>query len=250
MTRRVLHATLPGLIGVLAFALIWELVGRYRLAGMSWPPLTAVLGYMAGPGHAGLLTRAARATLTAVAEGMGIGCLAGLALALIVRLLRPARVGIDRLVALIHATPVIALAPVCMILLPATAIPPAIAALAVAYLIYVAATSGMEAAAGAHHDLFSVLGARPATRFWRLELPAALPALVSGLRLAIPVAFMGAIVGEWFGAARGLGQLMVSAMQNFQIPLLWAAVLVTVLASLLAYALMGLVEAAVIRRLA
>jgi NitT/TauT family transport system permease protein len=62
------------------------------------------------------------------------------------------------------------------------------------------------------------------------------------MKLAIPVAFIGAIVGEWFGASRGLGLLMVSAMQNFQIPLLWSAVLIVTLASLALFGLMSLVE--------
>lgn len=109
-------------------------------------------------------------------------------------------------------------------------------------MIYVAVTSGLNAAAPAHHDLFTSLGARPVSRFLRLELPAALPAIVSGMKLAIPVAFIGAIVGEWFGASRGLGLLMVSAMQNFQIPLLWSAVLIVTTASLSLFGLMSLVE--------
>jgi NitT/TauT family transport system permease protein len=80
---------------------------------------------------------------------------------------------------------------------------------------------------------------------WRLDLPAALPSIASGLKLAIPAALVGTLVGEWFGAPRGLGVLIVNAMENFQIPLLWSAVLLTLCASLLLYALMGLLERSV-----
>ncbi|WP_176084424.1 ABC transporter permease [Martelella sp. HB161492] len=243
-TKRVL----PGILGVAVFLGAWQLIGVYRLAGFTWPTLTAVLAYLFDPAHHTLIGRAAAASFSSVLIGYGLGIVIGLGIAMIVRLFRPARAGIDQLVAVIHATPAIALAPVFMVLLPRDSIPPAISALAVFYLVYVATTSGLESAHRAHQDLFSVLGARPFTRFARLEFPAALPAIVSGLKLAVPVAFMGAIVGEWFGASRGLGLLMISGMQNFQIPLLWSAVLVATLTSLIAYGLMGLAERAVQRR--
>lgn len=62
------------------------------------------------------------------------------------------------------------------------------------------------------------------------------------MKFATPAAFIGTILGEWFGATRGLGLLMVSAMQNFQIPLLWSAVTIVSTASLIAYGLLSLVE--------
>lgn len=238
----------PPVLGVGLFCVIWQVIGVYRLAGMTWPPLTAVLAYLADPSHHRLLGRAASTTFASVGAGYLTGCAIGLGLALLVRLFHPARDGIDRFVSLVHATPAIALAPVFMILMSRETIPVAISALAVAYLIYVAATSGLEAVKAQHTDLLRTLGARPFAMFWRLELPSALPALASGLKLAVPVAFMGGIVGEWFGASRGLGLLMISAMQNFQIPLLWAAVLLTTLTSLVLYGLLGLFEAAVHRR--
>lgn len=241
-------STVPALLGLAAFLALWEIIGTYRLAGLTWPPLTDVLAYMADPSRHTLFVRASGASFTSIATGYLIGCLIGIALGMLVRVLRALREGLDRLVALIHATPAIALAPVFMILLDRDRIPVAIAALAVFYLIYIAVTSGMMNAKSAHHDVFSVLGASAANRFMRLELPAALPVIATGLKLAIPVAFIGAIVGEWFGASRGLGLLMISAMQNFQIPLLWSAVLITMVSSLAAFALMGLVERAVHRR--
>jgi NitT/TauT family transport system permease protein len=107
---------------------------------------------------------------------------------------------------------------------------------------------GPAAGEPAHRDLFAVLGADRLKRFARLELPAALPALASGLRLAWPAALIGAIIGEWFGAPRGIGILIINAMQNFQIVLLWCAVLLAVGASLLFYGLLTLLERAAYAR--
>ncbi|WP_417249498.1 ABC transporter permease [Celeribacter sp.] len=246
--RFAMNRVAPAVAGVAMFFALWEVVGAYRLAGLTWPRLTTVLAYIADTSHHALLGRAAASSFASVAWGYGLGTMIGLSFALVVRVFAPSRAGVDRFVALVHATPPIALAPVFMILLSPDAVPVAIAALAVGYLSYVAATSGLESTSRAHHDLFSVLGSRSVTRFARLELPSALPAIVSGQKLAVPVAFMGAIVGEWFGASRGLGLLMISAMQNFQIPLLWAAVLITTVTSLVLYGLLGLIETYVLRR--
>lgn len=231
-----------GLVGVGLFLAIWQVIGAYRLAGMTWPKLTDVLAFIADPSKQALFTRAMLASFGSVAIGYLLGIVSGVGVAMLGRVLPVSKPGLDRLVAVIHAIPLIALAPVFMVLANRDLTPPAISALGVFYMIYVATTSGLNAASHTHRDLFTALGSSAVTRFLRLELPAALPSLVSGMKLAIPVAFIGAIVGEWFGASRGLGLLMVSAMQNFQIPLLWSAVLIVTVASLALFGLMSLIE--------
>src|SRR6266404_183084 len=72
--------------------------------------------------------------------------------------------------------------------------------------------------------------------------------LDSVLRLAWPAALIGAIIGEWFGAPRGIGILIINAMQNFQIVLLWSAVLLAVGTSLVVYGLLTLLERAAYAR--
>ena len=231
-----------GPVGIGLFLGMWQIIGVYKLAGLTWPPLTDVLAFIANPSKQALFARAMTASFTAVVTGYGIGVVAGIALAMLGRVATVLKPGLDRLIAVIHAIPLVALAPLFMVAANRDATPASISALGVFYMIYVATTSGLNAASAAHRDVFTALGASPVTRFLRLELPAALPAIVSGMKLAIPVAFIGAIVGEWFGASRGLGLLMVSAMQNFQIPLLWSAVLIVTASSLALFGLMSLVE--------
>ncbi|MCC8237438.1 ABC transporter permease [Pinisolibacter aquiterrae] len=72
-----------------------------------------------------------------------------------------------------------------------------------------------------------------------LRLPAAVPALVSGLRMAATVAPIGAIIGEWVGASKGLGLLMMHANARLQTDVMFAALLVL---AVMAVALRGLVE--------
>ena len=75
-----------------------------------------------------------------------------------------------------------------------------------------------------------------------------MPAIASGLRLSWPAALIGAIIGEWFGAPRGIGILIINAMQNFQINLLWSAVLLAAMMSLVVFGALTLLERAAYKR--
>lgn len=233
LVRARLRAVLLGALGIGLFLAAWEAIEAYRLAGASWPRLSATLAFALDPARATLFRSAMANTFSMAAGGYAIGAAAGIALGALAVLVRALRPGVDRLVSVIHAIPSVALAPVFIALLDRDATGIAIAAMIVGYALYVATTSGLAAASDAHRDLFAAFGASPLARLWRLEIPAALPALAGGLRLAIPGALIGAIIGEWFGASRGLELLMVSAMHNFQIPLLWSAALITAASPLL-----------------
>ena len=77
--------------------------------------------------------------------------------------------------------------------------------------------------------------------FLHVELPYALPMLFSGLMIAGPAAVIGAMLAEWVGANQGLGILLVDAMQQFNIPELYACMVAASLLSLLVYLLFSLV---------
>lgn len=71
--------------------------------------------------------------------------------------------------------------------------------------------------------------------FWRIQLPAALPSLASGLRIAAVSAPVGAVVGEWVGSSKGLGYLMLNANARMQIDMMFAALIVIIIMSLVLY---------------
>ena len=240
--------TALGALGIAIFLAAWEVVGRTGLLGISWPPLSDVLEMLADPGRRPLFERALGATLRSTALGYVWGTGAGLLLATLAHLAPPLRRGSDRLAAVLNSVPSIALGPIFLVLLTRESTPAAVSSIHVFFIVFVSVSSGLQRATPAHRDLFSVLGADRVRRFARLELPAALPSLVSGLRLAWPAALIGAIIGEWFGAPRGIGILIINAMQNFQIVLLWCAVLLAVATSLLFYGLLTLLERAAYAR--
>jgi putative hydroxymethylpyrimidine transport system permease protein len=72
---------------------------------------------------------------------------------------------------------------------------------------------------------------------WHIRVPLALPSLVSGLRVAAPLAPLGAVVGEWVGASAGLGFVMIQANARMQTDMVFAAMtLLAALALLLRHA--------------
>lgn len=84
-------------------------------------------------------------------------------------------------------------------------------------------------------DLARLFNASAIDTLWRIRLPAALPALASGMRVAASVAPIGAVVGEWVGSSGGLGYLMLHANARMQIDLMFAALLVLAVMALTLY---------------
>ena len=243
------HAAM-GALGLALFLVAWQVIGHFQLAGLAWPPLTSVLELLVDPGRWPLFRRALSATISAMMEGYLFGAALGVGAAVASHLFPVMRRGTDRLAAVVNSIPSIALAPVFIVFLSRESTAVAIAAAHVAFILYVAASSGLATATRGHRDLLTVLGASRLSRLRRLDVPAALPSFTTGLKLAVPAALIGTVIGEWFGAPRGLGVLIVNAMQNFQIALLWSVVVLIAMTSLTLYLLLTMLERACYARFA
>ena len=242
--------TVLAVLGVVLLLAAAQVVGRTGVAGPSWPPMTDVVAYLLDETRRATVLRAAGATVASAAWGLLAGVLAACATAGVGLLLPPLRPGLDRLAALLHAVPVIALAPLLITTVGRESTPAVVAGLGAGFVVFVAVSSGLGLGGGTstHDDVFTTFGASRVRRLVRLQLPRAVPTLLDGLTLAAPAAVLGATIGEWFGAPRGLGVLVVSAMQNFQVDLLWAAAACATVLSLLAYGVTTAAQRAAVRR--
>lgn len=236
-------------VGCLLLLCAWEVVGRGALLGNTFPALSQVLAvYADGPRRA-LLVRASAATLAAAAVGYAAGVCLGTAIAVLSHLVPLLRGGLDRMAVLVNALPVIALGPVLIITAGRQDTPAALAAVPVFFLLYSATGVGLRGASQRLEMVFTTLGASRWQRLTKFEAVAALPALLSGMKIAASSAMIGAVVGEWFGAPSGLGVVVLNSMQNFQIPLLWATVLVIAVITLCGYGVLSLGERAARRKI-
>lgn len=234
--------------GAILMCLLWEVFGRTHFFGPTFPPLSEIFGVLISEGRHQLFYEAIVATARSSTFGMLIGGGIAISMAAMRQTLHPTRSGFDRLAAAIHATPQIGIAPVMVILLGREQAPIAVASIAAFFPAYAAATRAFNVAAASHQDLFTVLGSSRVDRLLRLELLAACPGLADALRLAAPGAVLGAVLGEWFGAPRGVGLLILSSSQNYNIPLLWASAVLATLMSMVGFAIFSLLQKAAVSR--
>ena len=244
-----LRSGVYGALGCGLLLLGWELAGRSGALGKTLPSLREVAAVYAQAPRRALLVRSAAATVGAALTGFGVGTAAGVLVAVLAHLVPPIRQGLDRLAVLVNALPVIALGPVLIITVGRRGTPAALAAVPVFFLLYSATSTGLRGASRSLDLLLTTLGATRGQRLLRLEAVAALPPVISGMKIAAGSAMIGAIVGEWFGAPTGLGIVVLNSMQNFQIPLMWATVLVIAAITLLSYGVLTSIERAVRQRL-
>lgn len=237
MKARTLIYQLAGCVLLLA---AWELIGRRGLLGTTFPALSQVLQVFQNAPRRALLLRSANATFVSAATGYLVGCCLGAAAALCAHQLPPLRRGLDRMAVLVNALPVIALAPLLIITAGRTDTPADLAAIPVFFLLYTATSSGLRSASERLEMVMTTLGASRWQRLAKIQGVAATPAILSGMKVAIASAMIGAVVGEWFGAPSGLGVVVLNSMQNFQVPLLWATVTVIAAMTLLGFGLLSL----------
>lgn len=236
------------LLGALALCVLWQVIGQSAVLGPSLPSLTQVASTLMSPVNSELFIAAIGATSLSALVGLIIGGGLAVIVAGVRQTLGSTRLGLDRLAALIHAIPYIAVAPVMIIVVGRDTAPTAVAALASFFPVYAGSTVAFAAAPQAHEDLFSILGSSRAARFKMLHAPTAVPGLAGALKLAAPSAVLGAVIGEWFGAPRGIGLLILSSAQNYNVSLLWAAAALSTLLAMVGFAFFAVVQSAAVRR--
>ncbi len=175
----------------------------------------------------GILASNAWITMLEVLIGLGLGAVLGAISAVGLAASPLARALIRPLLVFSQAVPVFALAPILTLWLGFGLWSKITMAL---IIIYFPVTSAFfDALMRTNRDwlgLAKVMGATPARVMWHIRIPAALPGLASGLRLAAVYAPIGAVIGEWVGASRGLGYLMLLANGRAKTDLMFAALIV------------------------
>jgi sulfonate transport system permease protein len=244
---RAVAASWPPMIGVGLMFALWIYGGRAGWAnGMVVTPAAAIDPILGESSD--VYWRATKATMWSAARGLAIGSLLAFVAALLAAGVPWMRRSITRLAAIANAAPWVAVAPCLIIVLGKSRGPTAVAALAVFFFVFISTTVGLGAAPAATHDVASVLGASRFRRVFSVQLPASWPSIADGLKLAAPAAMAGAVFGEWYGADRGLGVLLISAMQGGRAERLWAASLLAAVCGLLAYAVLAGARALLTRR--
>jgi putative hydroxymethylpyrimidine transport system permease protein len=179
--------------------------------------------------HIGLLFHHAGITALEIVLGMLLGTLMGCGSALALGYSRRARRWLLPVLVASQAIPVFAIAPLLVLWLGYGMGSKIVMSMLVIYFPVTANFyDGLRHTQRGWLDLARVM--LPEPRRWavlrHIAIPAALPALASGLRVAAAVAPIGAVLGEWVGSSAGLGYLMLHANSRMQVDLMFAALFV------------------------
>ena len=212
--------------GILA---LWQIVvwltnaPMYLLPG-PWSVLSALIS------NNELILSNAIVTITEILLGLVLGTILGTSSAIVIATFRPARLWLLPILIASQAVPVFAIAPLLVLWLGyGIASKVCMAALIIFFPVAANFLDGLRRTESGWLDLAATMVSR--TRWsrlnilWHIQIPAGLPALASGLRVATAVSPIGAIVGEWVGAGAGLGYLMLHANARVQVDLMFAALL-------------------------
>jgi ABC-type nitrate/sulfonate/bicarbonate transport system permease component len=190
-----------------------------------------------------LLLDEAGVTAIEILLGLAISVVLGVALAVVMHLLRPLRDAAYPLLLASQAIPLVVLAPLFILAFGYGLGPKlAIIALICFFPIVVNVLDGLRSVDPELLKLMRSLGASRLTRLWKAELPSSLPFLFSGLRLAATFSVIGAVFGEWAGADRGLGRLVLLANNQLQTPRVYAGIVLLTVMAIGLFAIVSLVE--------
>lgn len=238
---RGLRERIPALLLLLGVLVFWEL---FVLWGGTprWILPSPVDIVRAGVEAAPLMAPHVWQTLLETWLGLGLALAGGLLLALAIDLSSVLRRALYPLLVASQTIPIMALAPLLIIWFGYGIVPKVVVVFLVCF--FPIAINTADGLAGADPEMLALLRSMGATRwqiFTRVRLPGAMPAFFTGLKIAITYSVVGAILGEWVGASRGLGVFMLRATNSFRTDWVFASIAIT---AILSVCLFGLVSAA------
>jgi len=182
-------------------------------------------------------------TLYETTAGFLLAVVFGIVCAAIIVVIPKLRDVVMPLLLVAQLVPKVAIAPLLLIWFGYGLFPKVLVAFLVAFFpIVVNGASGLASVQPELLDLGSSLQASRWQTFWKFRIPSALPELFSGMKIAVTLAIIGAIIGEFVGGNRGLGYLIIVANQELDTPLAFAAIFLLSAAGIALYAVVEMFE--------
>lgn len=233
---------LPALVVFVAVIALWELTtagtGRRVI-----PPPSAIVN--AGLDNFDALRRSAQATAFEALGGLAIGSLGGILVAFASARWMTARDVLVPVAIATSAIPIIAVAPILNnwfgVLNPLSKM--MMAALLVFFPVMINVTRGLVDVQPASLELMRSYAGTEMTVLRKVRLPNMLPFLFTALKVGATLAFIGALVGEYFGGtSEVLGRVVLTSISSGRFDLAWAGILIGAVAAIVAYLVVSTVE--------
>jgi ABC-type nitrate/sulfonate/bicarbonate transport system permease component len=226
---------LSSVLGIVGLVLVWQVVASLLLdKSVGVPAPTEIVRQMRHDGFDFYWTNA-MTTVGAATKGWLWGNALAIGLALVVLVLPFVERPVLQLGIVSYCLPIVAIGPVFAIVFNGETPKVILAAMAVFYTTLIGAIFGLRTADTSSLDLVHAYGGGPVLKLVKVRLRASLPSLFSALRIAAPAAILGAIIGEYLGAERGLGVTMINSQQALEVSRTWALALTATAAAGIAY---------------
>jgi NitT/TauT family transport system permease protein len=243
-TRIPFKRSLAPLIGALALFVLWEVITRLRIyPEFIIPPPRAVFDQFIEVLRDGRLWLHTSTTLGQMGLGLAFGVSFGIALGYLIAKNQLLEQALAPIIVALQSTPVVAYAPLLVIWFgtgPTSKI--FICALIVFFPMLLNTVVGIRNVPSSLRDLMRSLRATRWQTFIQLEIPAALPVLLGGLKVSATLAVIGAVVGEFVSANAGLGYLVKLARDSYDTPLVVVAIIMLAFIARVMYGLVAMLE--------
>jgi NitT/TauT family transport system permease protein len=226
----------------LSLVLLWQLAVSTRFLNPGlFPPPSAILANFAAYAASGDLATNAYWTLSRILIGLLLGGIPGTVIGLLMGMNRWVRAYFQPVIALLYPIPKIAILPLFYFIFgTGEAAKWAAVAVGVFFLMAINTEAGVRQIETIYLDVARAYRIRPASFFFRVLLPGALPNIYAGLKLSIGIAIVLAVAAEYQLTRTGLGYAIFNAQQLLDVERLYAAL---VAVSLLGFTLAGIVDA-------
>lgn len=242
-----LRRSTPSIASIFGFIMLWQVLTT-ALRVPSWlvpAPSTIWIEFIK---QAHLLGRHFITTGSGAVLGLAIGTFGALALAVLMVQSRILQRILMPLLVIDQSVPKLALAPIFVIWFGTGMMTRVVIAMVISFFpIIINAIRGMTTVDRRVNDLMTTLSASRWEVLTKVQLPNAVPYIFAGLKVAVPLSIIGAVVAEFMQSDSGLGYLVLIAVGNADTPMVFVAVLAMALLSLSVFALVSLGEWLVMR---
>lgn len=242
MNRTALLIRLSPWLFTVGLFVVWEAaVHIFKIPVFFLPPPTAIA--QAFVDYSGPLARNSWITLQTTLIGFALAVGFGLLLGLLVGWSRAIYAGLYPLMIGFNAIPKVALVPILVLWFGIGFIPAVLTAFLISFFpIVVNVATGLATIEPELEDVLKALGASKVDIMRKVGIPRTLPYFFGSLKVAITLAFVGSVISESVASNYGIGNLMLQAQAQFQVPLIFAGLVVLAIEGIAMYAAMAILE--------
>lgn len=234
----------------ISLLILWEMIVKVKkISPLILPKPTTIGENLITLLLSGYFTAHIYTTLVEIISGFFVGALIGMGLGLLVAQSNTLRLVLKPYIIATQAMPKVALAPLLILWFGYGYTPKIlIVALISFFPLFESTITGLLVVDKDRLALFQLLKASKWQTLWRLQLPTAIPYLLSGMRVAVVLSVVGAVVSEFIGANKGLGALIIVAQGMMDTPLLFSAFILLTVIGILLYASIYTIEHLLLRK--